>query len=80
MWRCKITDTARRTPSPASCPTVSLTSLSPLTSAITTVTDLQRKLAGKARVGRVETILEAQADLTSDVAKATTSAVRKVLD
>jgi hypothetical protein len=46
---------------------------------ITTVTDFQRKLAGKSRVGRVETILEAQADLTSDVAKATTSAVRKVL-
>lgn len=43
------------------------------------VTDFQRKLADQSKIESVQTVVSAQADLISDLSKATTAATRKVL-
>jgi len=46
---------------------------------IADVTDFQRKLADQSKIEGVQTIVNAQADLVSDLTKATAAATRKVL-
>ncbi|MBS1877899.1 MAG: hypothetical protein JST31_00145 [Actinobacteria bacterium] len=47
--------------------------------AVTEVADFQRKLAEQSKIEGVRDLVNVQADLAVDVAKATTAATRKVL-
>jgi hypothetical protein len=46
---------------------------------INTAVSLQRKVANQSKIEKVQTVLDAQADLVSGIGKATVSASRKIL-